>query len=66
MRIVNNTLEFAAGVQNIERDIIAEVYAARGGTITAHSFELEAFLRPIGGINRLKADERCSNNSSGK
>ncbi len=37
MRIVNNTLEFAAGLQNIERDIIAIVRGAGGGrgTITA-------------------------------
>jgi len=38
MNIVNATLEFTAGLQNIERDIINKVRDA-GGTITANSFK---------------------------
>ncbi len=38
MSIVNNTLEFTAGLQNIERDIIAKARGA-GGTITAQGFK---------------------------
>jgi hypothetical protein len=36
--IANTTLEFTAGLQNIERDIIAKVREA-GGTITANNFK---------------------------
>jgi hypothetical protein len=38
MNIVNATSEFTAGLQNIERDIIAKVRDA-GGTITANNFK---------------------------
>lgn len=38
MNIVNATLEFTAGLQNIERDIINKVRNV-GGTITANNFK---------------------------